>query len=132
MRHQDIAKVDIDVSLVSRLIAAQFPQWADNPIRPVESSGWDNRTFHLGESMTVRLPSAAAYADQVEKEHQWLPKLARFLPLPIPVPLAMGLPAEGYPWHWSIYRWLPGESAAVEPIVDLCEFATGLAKFSTY
>ncbi len=43
--------------------------------------------------MLVRMPTAAKYALQVEKEHTWLPKLAPFLPLPIP--LAMGAPAEG-------------------------------------
>jgi aminoglycoside phosphotransferase (APT) family kinase protein len=57
-------EVDINVSLVRRLIATQFPQWADLPVRPVEVGGWDNRTFHLGAHMTVRLPSAAAYALQ--------------------------------------------------------------------
>jgi aminoglycoside phosphotransferase (APT) family kinase protein len=64
-------KFPIDVSLVSRLVATQFPEWANLPIRPVECGGWDNRTFHLGEQMTVRLPSAAAYALQVEKEQRW-------------------------------------------------------------
>jgi hypothetical protein len=39
-------QVQIDVSLVRRLVAAQFPEWADLPIRPVSSGGWDNRTFH--------------------------------------------------------------------------------------
>jgi aminoglycoside phosphotransferase (APT) family kinase protein len=55
-------KADIDASLVRHLVATQFPRWADLSIKPVESSGWDNRTFHLGEHMTVRLPSAACYA----------------------------------------------------------------------
>jgi aminoglycoside phosphotransferase (APT) family kinase protein len=96
----------IDVSLVGQLVAAQFPQWADLSIRPVKFGGWDNRTFHLGEDMAVRLPSSAGYALQVEKEHRWLPRLAPLLPLPIPIPLAMGAPANGYPWHWSVYRWL--------------------------
>jgi aminoglycoside phosphotransferase (APT) family kinase protein len=123
--------VDIEVSLVRELVAAQFPQWADLPIRPVERSGWDNRTFHLGEHMTVRLPSGAAYAQQVEKEHWWLPRLAPLLPLPIPVPLAMGAPAESYPWPWSIYGWLEGETAAIGRIADLSQFATTLAQFLT-
>jgi aminoglycoside phosphotransferase (APT) family kinase protein len=121
--------VKIDVALVRRLVAAQFPEWADLPIRPVESGGWDNRTFHLGERMSVRLPSAAPYALQVAKEHRWLPKLAPLLPLPIPVPLAMGHPAEGFPWPWSVYRWLEGEPATVERIADLSEFAATLAQF---
>ncbi len=123
------ARVNIDAALARRLVAAQFPQWADLPIRPVERGGWDNRTFHLGETMTVRLPSAARYAAQVEKEHLWLPRLAPALPLPIPSPLAMGAPAEGYPWPWSVYRWLDGEIAASEPIVDRVEFAANLAGF---
>jgi aminoglycoside phosphotransferase (APT) family kinase protein len=121
--------VEIDASLVTRLVTSQFPQWADLPITPVESDGWDNRTFRLGVDMSVRLPSAEAYTAQVEKEHRWLPILAPRLPLPIPVPLAMGVPAEGYPWKWSVYRWLEGSIASTERINDLNEFATTLARF---
>jgi aminoglycoside phosphotransferase (APT) family kinase protein len=121
--------VKIDVALVRRLVAAQFPEWAALPIRPVPAGGWDNRTFHLGEHMSVRLPSAAPYALQVAKEHRWLPRLAPRLPLPIPLPLAMGASADGYPWPWSVYRWLEGEPATIERIADLSEFATALAQF---
>lgn len=71
----------IDISLVRRLIASQFPDWQDLPIEPVAMSGWDNRTFHLEKEMSVRLPSAAGYELQVEKEHKWLPKLAPALPV---------------------------------------------------
>ena len=131
MRSGDIpaTKVDINVSLVGQLVAAQFPQWADLVIKPVEFDGWDNRIYRLGEDMAVRLPSAEAYAEQVEKEHRWLPRLAPLLPLPIPVPLAMGVPAQGYPWPWSVYRWLEGENATIERIADLAQFATTLAQF---
>lgn len=119
----------IDVQLVHRLITKQFPQWKDLSIQAVALSGWDNRTFHLGPDMLVRMPSAVDYALQVEKEHRWLPKLAPFLSLPIPVPLAMGEPAEGYPWKWSIYRWLMGDTAASAHIADLSDFAASLAQF---
>ncbi|WP_192385676.1 aminoglycoside phosphotransferase family protein [Mesorhizobium silamurunense] len=122
-------KVDIDTDLVRRLIESQFPEWRHLPIRPVASGGWDNRTFHLGDEMTVRLPSAVPYSLQVEKEHRWLPKLAPLLPLPIPVPLAMGEPATGYPWHWSVYRWIEGETAKTARIADLRAFALSLADF---
>ncbi|MBC7528488.1 MAG: aminoglycoside phosphotransferase family protein [Chthonomonadaceae bacterium] len=122
-------KTDIDVSLVSRLVATQFPRWAHLDVRPVELSGWDNKTFRLGDDMSIRLPSAERYAAQVEKEQRWLPKLAPLLPLPIPAPLAMGLPSEDYPWHWSVYKWLEGENATLERIADLSQFATDLAQF---
>lgn len=36
----------IDAELVRRLVATQFPQWADLPVCPIPISGWDNRTFH--------------------------------------------------------------------------------------
>jgi len=60
-------KVQIDVVLIRRLIDTQFPQWANLTIKPIEFSGWDNRTFHLGDHMLIRMPSAADYAAQVEK-----------------------------------------------------------------
>jgi aminoglycoside phosphotransferase (APT) family kinase protein len=121
--------VVIDTSLVRHLIASQFPQWKGLLIEPVAMSGWDNRTFHLGKEMSVRLPSAADYELQIEKEHQWLPKLAPNLPLSIPVPLALGRPEHGYPWKWAIYRWLEGKSANSAPISDLTLFAADLANF---
>src|SRR3954469_13654021 len=122
-------KPTIDTDLVRRLVNAQFPQWRHLPVRPVAFGGWDNRTFRLGNDMTVRLPSAAPYALQVEKEHRWLPRLAPLLPLPIPVPLAMGEPGEDYPWQWSVYRWIDGETAKTAEIADIRQFAVALADF---
>ncbi|WP_319461700.1 aminoglycoside phosphotransferase family protein [Micromonospora sp. RTP1Z1] len=119
----------IDVALVRRLIATQFPRWAHLPVRPVAVGGWDNRTFHLGDAMTVRLPSAAGYVPQVDKEQRWLPVLAPGLPLPVPTPLALGEPGEGYPFAWSVYRWLDGRTARVDRITNLTGFARTLAGF---
>jgi aminoglycoside phosphotransferase (APT) family kinase protein len=121
----------IDVPLVRSLIASQFPRWADLPVSPVEVSGVDNRTFRLGDEMSVRLPSAEGYAAQVDKEQRWLPVLAPHLPLPIPVPLAQGRPGAGYPYSWSVYRWLAGDIASSARIDDLVGFATALADFLT-
>jgi aminoglycoside phosphotransferase (APT) family kinase protein len=119
----------VDDTLVRRMVAAQFPRWADLPVRSAAVGGWDNRSFRLGEHMVVRLPSAADYSVQMEKEHRWLPKLAPLLPLPISTPLAIGEPAGGYPWRWSIYRWIEGDTAAPERIGDLNGFAASLAQF---
>lgn len=129
--HTDPApqRFPIDVGLVRRLVATQFPRWAHLPIRPVATQGWDNRTFHLGSDMSVRLPSAAPYALAVDKEHRWLPVLAPRLPLPIPVPVAKGTPGAGYLHAWSIYRWLSGEPASLANIADLTGFATAVAGF---
>jgi len=37
---------------------------------------YDSITFRLGADMSVRLPSGPGYAEQVEKEHRWLPGFA--------------------------------------------------------
>jgi aminoglycoside phosphotransferase (APT) family kinase protein len=119
----------VGMSLVRRLIARQFPQWADLPVRPVATSGWDNQTFHLGDRLSVRLPTAREYALAVDKEHRWLPVLAPQLPLPIPVPLAKGEPDEEFAFPWSVYGWIDGDPASIDVIGDLCGFADSLAGF---
>lgn len=122
-------RVEVSVAQVQRLIASQFPQWGHLPVRPVEPGGWDNRTFHLGESMSVRMPSAERYVAQVEKEHRWLPQVAPYLPQRIPRPLAMGDPGQGYPWVWSVYEWLAGDTADTAARGDRVRIAGELAEF---
>ncbi len=128
-RKMHAEEVGTDVSLVGRLLAAQFPRWADLPIDPVHSAGTENAIYRLGDDMAVRLPRLQRAAGQVEKEHRWLPRLAPLLPLAIPVPLAKGTPGEGYPWHWSVTRWLDGEDATAERIADPRQAATELGRF---
>lgn len=48
---QNDEQLIINETLVRRLVSTQFPQWKDLPVNPVALSGWDNRTFHLGEDM---------------------------------------------------------------------------------
>jgi aminoglycoside phosphotransferase (APT) family kinase protein len=126
-----VDEVYTDVSLVGKLLAAQFPQWADLPIAPVSSAGTDNAIYRLGADMAVRLPRIHWAIGQVDKEHQWVPRLAPLLPLSIPVLLAKGKPGEGYPWHWSIYRWLEGENMTIDNITDPHQSAIDLAQFIT-
>ncbi len=111
--------LDITLSLVTNLIKEQFPQWAHLPIKPVELSGHDNRTFRLGDDMLIRLPSAQCYAAKVHIEQKWLPILAPHFSCAIPQPVALGNPTQEYPWHWSIYRWLDGVSANLISLHDV-------------
>lgn len=129
MELPDVDRGSLDQALAARLVASQFPQWSDQPIRPVDLAGWDNRTFRLGDTMSIRLPTGPWYALQVGKEQRWLPVLAPRLPLPIPTPVAEGEPGEGYPYPWSIYRWIDGEPANRGNISDLTRFASDLAGF---
>jgi aminoglycoside phosphotransferase (APT) family kinase protein len=121
--------IDIDAPLVARLISKQFPRWADLCLTRVHSAGTDNVLFRLGDELVVRLPRVAYAADDVDKEQRWLPRLAPLLPLAIPVPLGRGVPDEGFPYPWSVYRWLDGDNAVNEPIVQLRDAAVRLGRF---
>ncbi|WP_328660562.1 aminoglycoside phosphotransferase family protein [Nocardia salmonicida] len=122
-------RAGIDALLVESLIAAQFPHWRGLPVTPVEHDGWDNRTYRLGEEMSVRLPTAAGYAPAIAKERRWLPRLAPALPIPVPVVLGDGVPDLGYPYPWSVRRWIHGETVERAAVHDMTELAISLAEF---
>lgn len=130
-------EVATDVPLVRRLIAGQFPQWAELPITPVDSYGTDHAIYRLGDGLSVRLPRIGWATKQAAREATWLPRLAPHLPLAIPVQVAVGRPAEGYPYAWSVYEWLPGANAngtlddLEQAAVDLAAFVSALRRVDT-
>lgn len=96
------------------LVAEQFPELRAQPLRHF-GSGWDNVMYRLGDEWVVRLPRRAVAAQLIENEQRWLPRLAPLLPVAVPTPLHFGKPGAGYPWPWSVLRWLPGRPADLEP-----------------
>lgn len=125
--HDD--EVETSVSLAKSLVNSQFPQWADLPIKEIESTGTDHAIYRLGDTMAIRLPRVHWATDQAAMEHEWLHKIAPYLPLAIPEQLAQGVPDKGYPYTWSIYRWLEGENAITMKFTDLSQAASSLADF---
>jgi aminoglycoside phosphotransferase (APT) family kinase protein len=122
-------EVPTSSALVRRLLAAQFPEWAALSVEPVAPFGTDHALYRIGDGLVARLPRRRVNVLSLEKERRWLPRLAPLLPLAIPLPLADGAPAVGYPFTWSIYRWLDGESADTAPPADVTQTATDLAGF---
>lgn len=122
------AEIDIGEPLVRSLLIEQCPDLAGLALVEV-ASGWDNVMFRLGEDLSVRLPRRALAAALVEHEQRWLPGLARALPLPVPSPIRIGRPGSGYPWSWSVCRWLPGTSATRISPEDPFEAAETLGAF---
>jgi len=116
----------ISEALVERLLAAQFPRWADLPLRRVEPSGTVNAIFRLGTELSVRLPRRNGPTAPGSKELEWLPKLAPVLPVEVPVPVAQGRPSDEYPWFWEIHTWVEGHTVPVEEI-DAIQAARDLA-----
>ncbi|MBO0512161.1 aminoglycoside phosphotransferase family protein [Streptomyces beijiangensis] len=125
--HADEA--DIDTALVRRLLAAQFPQWAQLPVERFPSSGTVNAVYRLGDDMAVRLPRIASGVPDVATEHRWLPYLAPQLPTGIPAVLGKGVPGDGYPWPWTVCSWLDGANPVVDRLTDPGQLAKELAEF---
>lgn len=124
------AELSIEAPLVRCLLEEQCPEVAGLALVSL-GEGWDNRLFRLGDTFMVRLPRRAASASLVVNEHRWLPELALRLPLPVPAPVHLGRPGCGFPWLWSITRWLEGESALTTPPRDPAEAAVTLQRFLT-
>ena len=121
-------EVDTDPSLVQRLVAGRFPEWAELPIEPVLPRGTDNANYRLGADKLVRLPRQADKVAGLERELEWLPRLAPQLPLAIPEALGRGEPAEGFPFPWAVLTWVEGENIGVAEIRDPQETAVELAE----
>ena len=110
-------EIPSDAALVRRLLAAQFPQWADLPIERIETTGTVNALYRLGDDLVVRLPRTDWSEGAIDRQLRWLPHIASQLPVEVPLPLAKGSPGEGFPKHWGVYPWLEGENP-VEGQVD--------------
>ena len=122
------AEVIVNAPLVRALLQAQHPDLTDLPLTAADE-GWDNALFRLGHNLAVRLPRRAIAATLVEREQQWLPRLAPRLPLPVPAPVRVGGPGCGYPWPWSITPWFEGHSALATGPRDLESTAVRLGEF---
>jgi aminoglycoside phosphotransferase (APT) family kinase protein len=124
--HED--ELETDEALVRRLLAAQFPHWAELPIEALPAGGTDNAIYRLGDELSVRLPRRREWkVGAFDKEFEWLPKLAPHLPVAVPTPVARGAAGEGYPHEWAIYDWLDGDDATTAAL-DLRRAATDLAE----
>jgi aminoglycoside phosphotransferase (APT) family kinase protein len=122
-------EIDINVELVHRLLLTQFPHLCDRPLNEVRSTGTVNAIYRLGDDLCVRLPRVQHWVADLEKELEWLPKLARHLPLAVPEPVAKGEAGSGYPFPWAIYRWIQGETFATDRVGHEHQAAADLAQF---
>lgn len=105
------AEVEISEDLIATLIASQFPEFSNMPMRIV-GEGWDNVMARIGGELAARVPRHAVGEKLLKREQKWLPQLAPNLPLPVPASVHIGRPSEDYPFTWSIVPWFPGETAA--------------------
>jgi aminoglycoside phosphotransferase (APT) family kinase protein len=122
-------EIDIDAPLVGRLIAGRFPRWARLPVERIASSGTENAMFRLGTDKVVRLPRHPGAVEAVAHELRWLPRLGPRLPVATPEPLGRGEPGDGFPWPWSVYRWLDGRNPVAGAVEEPERIAKDLAAY---
>lgn len=129
--HED--QVDLPIQVVSGLVGQQFPQWRELPLQPVTSHGTVNALFRLGEELVLRFPLQLGSADRVRRglirEQESSRRAAQVTQFAVPEPVALGEAGDGYDGTWAVYRWIPGQTASVETIADLSQFAEDLAGF---
>lgn len=119
--------MELNVQAVKKIVSSQFPHFANHEISMVYKSGHDNRTFHLGNEFSLRFPSAIEYSTQVLKEHQFCSILQSQLSVQITEPFHLGKPSDLYPFHFSINKWIEGES--INHNCDKKRLAFDCAKF---
>ncbi len=122
-------ELDIDLDLVSDLVATQFPHLAGLPIEQVRSTGTVNAIFRIGDDLYARLPRMETGAEDLRREWRWLPQLSPHLSLPVPVPVSLGRPDDTYPFFWAIYAWIDGRPYAADLVHDEQVAAEDLARF---
>lgn len=126
-------ELEIDEHLVRNLLKSQCPQWVDLPIVPIKSSGTDNALFRLGNAYVIRLPRTewepGSNNDKINKEYEWLPRIAKCLKTPISYPIFKGEPDTQYPYHWLITHWAEGCNPDFENQDEYEELAKDLAGF---
>jgi aminoglycoside phosphotransferase (APT) family kinase protein len=122
-------ELPIDAPLVRALLTEQFPEWAGLSLDRVRSFGTDNALYRLGADMVVRLPRIEWATRDIDKDARWLEQLRPLLPVELPELLATGVPGDGYPWTWGIYRWLEGENPVVGAIARVEELARDVGRF---
>lgn len=98
-----------DAGLVTRLLSEQFPDLADQDVRPSSASGSSNWVFRVGDTLAMRLPRSEDYVADLLNEVRWLPRLAPELSVAVPSVVAVGQPSTAFPRPWAVVSWVPGD-----------------------
>jgi aminoglycoside phosphotransferase (APT) family kinase protein len=131
-------QLDVAPETVRRLVAGQFTQWGELPLRAVPTQGTVNALFRLGDDLVARLPLVPAddARRRLEAEAAAAAELHGRTRFATPEPVAIGEPGPGYPMPWSVQTWLPGTVASPDGhseafAHDLAEFIEGVRAIDT-
>jgi len=126
-------QLTVPVATVRTLIAQQFPQWRELPVRRIASQGTVNAIFRVGGELAARFPLRPGDVEATRRSLETEAAAARELNgrtrFPTPEPVALGEPGAGYPLPWSVQTWLPGVVASDEDLGESAAFAHDIAAF---
>jgi aminoglycoside phosphotransferase (APT) family kinase protein len=131
-------QLTVGAETVRGLVAEQFPEWRDLPVRAVRSAGTVNALFRLGDGLVARFPlvprdDVRAWLEAEAEAARELLGQTRFA---TPEPVAIGEPGPGYPLPWAVQTWVPGTPATphgrTEAFArDLAELVRGVRAIDT-
>jgi len=125
-------QVTVDPAALAAAIAAQVPELAGLPVRPLDSAGTVVAPFRVGQRHLARLPlvpsAEPAAREQLLREADHARFLSGRLPVDVPLPEHLGEPYAGYPGWWSVWTWVEGTSLDRAVGVDQGQLAVDLAR----
>lgn len=119
-------QLEVSIGLVRRLLAAQVPELAAEPIGAVASTGTVNALFRVGDRALARLPIMREWSDPAA-ETATLAFVRARMSVRVPEVLLLGEPGAGYPKPWLLLDWIDG--VPVAPGTGGVAMADGLAAF---
>lgn len=104
------AEIDISIKQALQLIQKTFPQLKAKSIREF-GVGWDNLAFLVDNTYVFRFPRRKSAIPLLQREHLALPILQKRVSVSIPNPTYFCEKSELFPYPFSGYRLLIGDTA---------------------
>lgn len=127
--HDD--QIHIDADIAAAMIRDQFPQYRDEPVIFLATTGTTNAIFRVGRDVAARFPLRAAEPEAcaaiLHREADAMAGFARHSPFLAPKPLGIGAPGPRYPLPWSLQSWLEGDVATPDGLAASDGFARDIA-----
>jgi aminoglycoside phosphotransferase (APT) family kinase protein len=126
-------EIVVDRELALELLG-QFDELEVESLVPL-SEGWDRTVWVVNDRWAFGFPRRAVVVPGMERELEYLPRLAPLLPLPITCPVFVGRPSPAFPWPFFGSELLPGvelgdagldEDGRTRLAVDLAQFLARL------
>lgn len=114
-------------TVATDLVRSQFPEAIEHSLQRI-GEGFDNVAFLTDRGFVFRFPRRIEALKFLQNEIDYLPRLASQLDLPLPAPRHVGKPDLGYPYPFTGYHHLPGETAC-RAAFDPGQVAPALGRF---